>query len=114
LVLCGTAVWGTMSGFGPFSRPSAIESTILVQVYVIVVATMAAVIAAVVTEHRRATEQLGELATTDPLTGIANYRRLLDVLRFEIARSNRTGRPFSILFLDMDGLKAINDAHGHL
>lgn len=114
LVLCGTAVWGTMGGFGPFSRPSAIESTILVQVYVIVVATMAAVIAAVVTEHRRATEQLGELATTDPLTGIANYRRLLDVLRFEIARSNRTGRPFSILFLDMDGLKAINDAHGHL
>jgi diguanylate cyclase (GGDEF)-like protein len=113
-VLCGTAIWGTMHGFGPFARASVVESTLLVQAYMVVVATMAAVIAAVVSEHRRATEQLGELATTDPLTGIANYRRLLDVLRFEIARSNRTGRPFSILFLDMDGLKAINDAHGHL
>src|SRR5690606_31127064 len=87
---------------------------VLVQAYVVVMGAMAAVIAAGVAEHRRATEQLRELATTDPLTGLANYRRLLDVLRGEIARSNRTGRPFSVLFLDMNGLKDINDQHGHL
>ena len=39
---------------------------------------MAAVIAAVVAEHSRAEEQLRELATTDSLTGLANYRRLLE------------------------------------
>lgn len=113
-ILCGIAAWGTMRGFGPFVRDSAQEAMVLVQAYVAVMGTMAAVIAAVVAEHRRATEQLRELATTDPLTGLANYRRLLEVLRGEIARSNRTGRHFSVLFLDMNGLKEINDEHGHL
>lgn len=54
------------------------------------------------------------LAVSDPLTGLANYRRLLDVLERETERSNRTGRPFSILLLDVDGLKKINDTYGHL
>lgn len=112
-ILCAMAVWGTTHGFGPFGRDGA-ASILLVQGYVIVMATMVAVIAAVVAEHRQAQAQLRELATTDPLTGLANYRRLLDVLRFEIARSNRTERPFAVLFVDMDGLKAINDRHGHL
>jgi two-component system cell cycle response regulator len=54
------------------------------------------------------------LAVSDPLTGLANYRRLLDVLSSEVERSRRTGRPFSVLLLDLDGLKTINDLHGHL
>jgi len=113
-VLCGVAAWGTMRGFGPFVRDSENEAIVLVQAYIAVMGTMAAVIAAVVSERRRAEAQLRELATTDPLTGLANYRRLLEVLRGEIARSNRTGRPFSVLFLDMNGLKGINDQYGHL
>lgn len=113
-ILCGAAAWGTTWGFGPFVRDSSFEATVLVQAYIIVTATMAAVIAAVVADHHHAQVQLREMASTDPLTGLANYRRLLDVLRFEITRSNRTGRHFSVLFLDMDGLKAINDRHGHL
>lgn len=114
LILCGVAAWGTMRGYGPFVRDSLPEAMVLVQAYITVMATMSAVIAAVVSEHRAAEEQLRELATTDSLTGLANYRRLLDVLRSEIARSNRTARPFAVLFLDMDGLKRINDEHGHL
>ena len=59
-------------------------------------------------------EQVHHLAVTDPLTGLTNYRRLLDVLESETERTNRTGRPFSVLLLDLDGLKKINDSHGHL
>ncbi|MCC7044892.1 MAG: sensor domain-containing diguanylate cyclase [Acidobacteria bacterium] len=113
-VLCGVAAWGTMRDYGPFVRDSQNEAIVLVQAYIAVMGTMAAVLAAVVAEHRRAEAQLRELATTDPLTGLANYRRLLEVLRGEIARSNRTGRPFTVLFLDMNGLKRINDKYGHL
>ena len=59
-------------------------------------------------------EQVRHLAVSDPLTGLANYRRLLDVLENETERTNRSGRPFSVLLLDLDGLKTINDNYGHL
>jgi len=65
-------------------------------------------------DNARLFEKVRHLAVSDPLTGLANYRRLLDVLEKEMERSNRTGRPFSILLLDVDGLKKINDTYGHL
>ncbi len=67
-----------------------------------------------ITERQRAEEQIRHRALADPLTGLANYRRLLDVLDSEIKRHDRTGRSFAVLLLDLDGLKKINDAHGHL
>ena len=65
-------------------------------------------------DNARLFEQVHHLAVSDPLTGLANYRRLLDVLENETERTNRTGRPFSVLLLDLDGLKKINDNYGHL
>jgi diguanylate cyclase (GGDEF)-like protein len=59
-------------------------------------------------------ENVRQLAASDPLTGLANYRRLLHTLGAEIQRSRRTGRSFSLLLFDLDGLKQINDNHGHL
>jgi diguanylate cyclase (GGDEF)-like protein len=59
-------------------------------------------------------EQVRHLAVSDPLTGLVNYRRLLDVLENETERTDRTGRPFSVLLLDLDDLKKINDSYGHL
>src|SRR5437016_8821047 len=66
------------------------------------------------TERKQAESQARLLAVTDPLTGLGNYRRLLDVLHVEIERSGRTGRPFAVSLLDLDGLKKINDCYGHL
>jgi diguanylate cyclase (GGDEF)-like protein len=65
-------------------------------------------------DNARLFERVRHLAVSDPLTGLANYRRLLDVLEKEMERSNRTGRPFSVLLFDVDGLKKINDTYGHL
>jgi diguanylate cyclase (GGDEF)-like protein len=65
-------------------------------------------------EQARLFEQVRSMAVSDSLTGLANYRRLLNVLDTELDRSKRTHRPFSVVLLDMDGLKAINDQFGHL
>jgi len=65
-------------------------------------------------DNARLFEQVRHLAVSDPLTGLANYRRLLDVLEAETDRTDRNGRPFSVLLLDLDGLKKINDNFGHL
>jgi diguanylate cyclase (GGDEF)-like protein len=113
-VLSVLAVWGTLRGYGPFVRPTQNESLLLLQAFMSSTAIMGLALAGVVAEHRRALEQLRLLAVTDPHTGLANYRKLIDVLHAEVRRSQRTGRSFSVLFLDMDGLKRINDRHGHL
>jgi diguanylate cyclase (GGDEF)-like protein len=65
-------------------------------------------------DNARLFEQVRHLAVSDPLTGLANYRRLLDVLENETERTDRTGRPYSVLLLDLDELKKINDGYGHL
>ncbi len=72
------------------------------------------VIAEDVTQQRKLEDRLRRLAASDSLTGLANYRHLVDVLDGEIKRSNRTNREFALLFFDMDGLKRINDRHGHM
>jgi diguanylate cyclase (GGDEF)-like protein len=65
-------------------------------------------------DSSRVFEKVRHLAASDPLTGLANYRKLLDVLDTETERTLRTGRPFAVLLLDLDGLKKINDTYGHL
>jgi diguanylate cyclase (GGDEF)-like protein/PAS domain S-box-containing protein len=67
-----------------------------------------------ITEYRRSEEEAQLMAITDPLTGLGNYRQILNILNSEIERSGRTGRSFALLLLDMDGLKQINDRYGHL
>ena len=86
----------------------------ILQIYTGVTAITSVVVAAVVSDRKAALDRLHDQATTDPLTTLANYRHLMDVLRAEIARSDRTGRDFAVLFLDVNGLKQINDRFGHL
>jgi diguanylate cyclase (GGDEF)-like protein len=54
------------------------------------------------------------LSVTDDLTQLYNSRYLSQVLRRETKRASRSGRPLSLLFIDLDGFKGINDTHGHL
>jgi two-component system, cell cycle response regulator len=54
------------------------------------------------------------LSVTDDLTSLYNSRYLSQVLRREAKRASRSGRPLSLLFVDLDGFKSINDTHGHL
>lgn len=114
LTLAGVAIWGTLHGTGPFAMGTKNESLLLLQSFMSIVAVMTLALAAMAAERRRADEQIRNLAVTDPLTGLANYRKLIDVLDAEIRRYGRTERNFAVLLLDLDGLKKINDQHGHL
>ncbi len=64
-------------------------------------------------ELHRTNEKLEHMAATDPLTGVANRREFIERVGAEIARAKRNGAPFSLLALDLDHFKAINDAFGH-
>ena len=57
--------------------------------------------------------ELKFLADFDSLTGIYNRRKIEDILMFEIERSKRYGKPLSVLFIDIDNFKEINDTYGH-
>ena len=72
------------------------------------------VIAEDITAQRASEDHLRHLAATDALTGLANYRRLSEILDSEIKRSERTARAFAVLLFDLNGMKRINDSHGHL
>jgi len=54
-----------------------------------------------------------EYSRKDVLTGLANRRELMERLSAEQGRSKRSGKPYSLLFIDIDNFKAVNDLHGH-
>ncbi len=113
-LLAGISIWGTLHGFGPFARGSENKSLLLLQAFVGVSCLMSLTLAAEVAERRRIEAEVRKLSITDPLTGLANYRQFLSILDVEMNRFSRAERPFSVLLLDLDGLKKINDTKGHL
>jgi|YNPBryantNP2012_1023418.scaffolds.fasta_scaffold03177_2 diguanylate cyclase (GGDEF)-like protein len=64
--------------------------------------------------ERRHIKELQRLSQTDPLTGLLNRRSFFQKLRDEIKRSGRQGSKLSVMMLDLDGFKEINDTKGHL
>lgn len=80
----------------------------------LMVLSYVAVLGGTLLDNAQLFDQVSRLADSDSLTGLANHRRLLQVLDNEIDRSRRTGRSFALLLFDLDGLKMINDKHGHL
>jgi diguanylate cyclase (GGDEF)-like protein len=66
--------------------------------------------------HARAlalAETAADRAFVDPLTGLPNRARFMDRLERSVALAERTGTGFAVLFVDLDGFKAVNDAYGH-
>jgi diguanylate cyclase (GGDEF)-like protein len=70
--------------------------------------------AAIAIENARAVEKIQELTITDDCTGLYNARHLYKVLETEVYRSARFNYEFTVLFIDLDHFKQVNDTHGHL
>ena len=70
--------------------------------------------AAIVLDNALALKRAELLSVTDDLTQLYNSRYLSQVLHRETKRASRSARPLSLLFIDLDGFKLVNDAYGHL
>lgn len=70
-------------------------------------------LARVLIERNAAERELARRALQDSLTGLPNRTSLTEALTRDLARSTRDGIPLSVLFIDLDGFKAVNDTHGH-
>ena len=70
--------------------------------------------AAISIENAKAVEKIQELTITDDVTGLFNARHLYKTLETEVYRSARFGYEFSVIFIDLDHFKQVNDTKGHL
>jgi len=70
--------------------------------------------AAIAIENARAVERIQELTITDDCTGLYNVRHLYHLLESLTDGAARTSAPFSLIFMDLDHFKSVNDEHGHL
>lgn len=114
MVLSLIAVYGTLMGSGPFISATPTMSLMIAVSYMSLMAVLVLALAALAAEYAVAESQLRDLVLTDPMTGLPNYRALVEKLGEEITRANRTDTTFAVVFCDMDGLKQINDELGHL
>ncbi len=117
------AAWLSLPGADPLTGPlrsHALGTGFLIGQIALYIGTAIAMHSiARQTEEVRATllehnEKMTQLAHTDPLTGLANRRQLIDQLQREYGRARRYRRPLGLLYLDLDGFKAINDRFGHM
>ncbi len=108
------ATWMNLAAQLVASQSQRLLDSPFVLAQALTVTSYAVALGGALLDNARLFEQVSHLAVSDPLTGLANYRRLLDVLETETERTNRNGRSFAVLLLDLDGLKKINDTHGHL
>lgn len=112
----GTAVDRHYEGFGwlrvtKFSTPSGAVAGFAVDINEL--KDRESALNAQIERSKTLENQLRELANTDSLTGLPNRRAFLERLETELARVERYGEPLSVIMIDIDNFKSINDAHGH-
>ena len=109
-LVCRNRTVGALVGLDP--QPSAAVPALGPALAVAIRTVLEPVAAALENAMRFQRSEAASL--TDDLTGLYNSRYLNQVLRRESKRASRSGRPLSLLFLDLDGFKQVNDRHGHL
>ena len=107
---CRSQVVGVLVGLDP--QPSAAAPAIAGTLLLALRAVLE--IPAIALDNALALQKVEALSVTDDLTLLSNSRYLNQVLRQETKRAMRSLRPLSMLFLDLDGFKSVNDSHGHL
>lgn len=109
-LVCRDRTVGVLVGLDP--EPSAAEPSLEPSVAMMLRETLEP--AAIALENALTLKRAETLTVTDDLTRLFNSRYLNLVLRRETKRASRSGRPLSLLFIDLDGFKQVNDTHGHL
>ncbi len=106
-IVVGDRVWGVLATYGRSATtiPYSIDD----------VASLAHLArqAETALDNARLHAEATRLSITDPLTGLANRRELGRRLDLELARASRAGEPLSLVILDVDDFKAVNDTYGH-
>ncbi len=99
---------------GSWGTPSIAYTTTVLAGLALTVYGVAWLSTLLVQRNRETTDELQARVKTDALTGLFNYGYFAAQLEIEMQRAHRYGHLFSLVLVDMDGLKAFNDEHGHL
>jgi diguanylate cyclase (GGDEF)-like protein len=92
-------------------KSSPFQTVFLISVYSTVLASS---VSFLLMQKERADHLVQQLASTDPLTGAFNRRVFMEVAEKELSRARRFNAPVSLVLLDLDHFKRVNDTHGHL
>jgi diguanylate cyclase (GGDEF)-like protein len=105
----------TLTLLGPRESAGAVGSEPLVAGVLLAFFALALVLVLpLLRDLGRLHERVAGQAVTDELTGLSNQRRFRELMRKEVGRANRFDRPLSLLMIDIDDFKGVNDTHGHL
>jgi diguanylate cyclase (GGDEF)-like protein len=114
------AIAATANGSGPFGAERSSDSLLSLQAFIGLTAVMALTLAAAVSGHRQSERELRslsvemeQLALTDELTGLRNRRGFLVLADQVLRMARRTRAKCALVFIDLDGLKRVNDTRGH-
>jgi diguanylate cyclase (GGDEF)-like protein len=101
----------TPAEFTSPASPDPYQTLLYLVAYVLVIAGS---LGFLLMQKERADEETRRLATTDPLTGVFNRRTFIELAERELARSRRDATSLSLMILDLDHFKQVNDTYGHL
>jgi diguanylate cyclase (GGDEF)-like protein len=113
MAILAVRLFGAVTGMGggfSYLHFTPVQSVVIL---VLVFLSMALNFGFLLMAMDRLRNEVADLALLDDLTGVGNRRYLVQRLAEECARAERSGQPFALLVIDLDGFKAINDTHGH-